>query len=70
MEMAKSFFGSRDHDGYVGKDEHTVSATINPLIKRRKSEIQCCCHPRNIAFIDLFLMRCSFNGTFFLFRFM
>lgn len=25
MEMAKSLFGARDHDGYVGKDEHRVS---------------------------------------------
>lgn len=25
MEIAKSFFGSRDHEGYVGKEEHTVS---------------------------------------------
>lgn len=25
MDMAKSFFGSRDHVGYVGKDEHSVS---------------------------------------------
>lgn len=28
MEMAKSLFG-RDHDGYVGRDEHTVSKSIN-----------------------------------------
>lgn len=25
MEMAKSFFGTRDHDGYVGKEEHSVN---------------------------------------------
>lgn len=25
MDIAKSFFSSRDHEGYVGKDEHTVS---------------------------------------------
>lgn len=28
MEMAKSFFGSRDHEGYVGKEEHAVSKYI------------------------------------------
>lgn len=25
MERAKTFFGNRDHEGYVGKDEHSVS---------------------------------------------
>lgn len=30
MEMAKSFFGTRDHDGYVGKEEH-VSSDKNAL---------------------------------------
>lgn len=25
MDIAKSFFGSRDHEGYVGKEEHAVS---------------------------------------------
>lgn len=25
MDMAKSFFGTRDHEGYVGKQEHDVS---------------------------------------------
>lgn len=25
MEMAKSLFGSRDHEGYVGREEHSVS---------------------------------------------
>lgn len=29
MEMAKSFFGSRDHEGYVGKEEHAVSKQFN-----------------------------------------
>lgn len=29
MEMAKSFFGTRDHDGYVGKEEHAVSRPIS-----------------------------------------
>lgn len=25
MDIAKSIFGGRDHEGYVGKDEHQVS---------------------------------------------
>lgn len=25
MERAKTFFGSRDHEGYVGKEEHSVN---------------------------------------------
>lgn len=24
MDVAKSLFGTRDHEGYVGKDEHMV----------------------------------------------
>jgi hypothetical protein len=29
MDMAKSLFGSRDHDGYVGKEEHQVCLKMN-----------------------------------------
>lgn len=29
MERAKTFFGTRDHDGYVGKEEHSVSEKID-----------------------------------------
>ena len=25
MERAKTFFGNRDHEGYVGKEDHLVS---------------------------------------------
>jgi hypothetical protein len=29
MDLAKSFFNVRDHDGYVGKEEHNVSVGMN-----------------------------------------
>lgn len=28
MERAKSLFGNRDHDGYVGREEHSVRILI------------------------------------------
>lgn len=28
MDMAKSLFGTRDHDGYVGREEHSVSVSF------------------------------------------
>lgn len=27
MDKAKLFFGARDHEGYVGKEEHAVSVS-------------------------------------------
>lgn len=29
MDLAKSFFNVRDHDGYVGKEEHNVSNRVD-----------------------------------------
>jgi hypothetical protein len=36
--MAKSLFGSRDHEGYVGKEEHSVSIEnkIPPTQQKKK----------------------------------
>lgn len=28
MDIAKSFFNVRDHEGYVGKEEHNVNILI------------------------------------------
>lgn len=38
MEMAKSFFGSRDHEGYVGKEEHMVSYVYQNHIQNSFSD--------------------------------
>lgn len=32
MEVAKSFFGSRPHEGYAGKENYNVSFCIKYLI--------------------------------------
>lgn len=40
MEMAKSFFGTRDHDGYVGKEEHAVSGcTHRPYVRHKCGQV-------------------------------
>lgn len=31
MDMAKSLFGSRDHEGYVGKDDILVSKLFKKM---------------------------------------
>lgn len=31
MERAKTFFGNRDHEGYVGKEDHLVSFTAKMI---------------------------------------
>lgn len=53
MERAKTFFGNRDHDGYVGKEEHLVSASEKlPFIKAIcKQLIELRPHIRNIDFM-------------------
>lgn len=40
MERAKTFFGNRDHDGYVGKEDHLVSFFIaeKQVVKRHLFE--------------------------------
>lgn len=32
MDVAKSLFGNRDHEGYVGKDEHMVGFLVFVVI--------------------------------------
>lgn len=51
MDVAKSLFGARDHEGYAGKEEHMV---------RRDSRVE-----GDFTFLFLFLEKgriCEFGG--------